>query len=99
MDDRISDREAIRLETELDDHPIQIVNLGDCNTGFLSNMNYPLNDIKTITVKQNNSEERLTCRITRPALAGQNTGYQFYYGADILAREKLEPLDARGDSK
>jgi hypothetical protein len=84
------------VETELDDYPIQIVNLGDCNTGFLCNMNYPLNDIKTITVKQNNSAERLTCRITRPVIAGQNTGYQFYYGAEILAREKLELLDASG---
>jgi hypothetical protein len=94
IDNRIGDREAINLETELDDYPIQIVNLGACNTGFLCHMNYPLNDIKTITVKQNNSAERLTCKITRPVIAGQHTGYQFYYGAEILAREKLEPLEA-----
>jgi hypothetical protein len=93
IDNRIGVREAINLETELDDAPIQIVNLGACNTGFLSNMNYPFNEIKTITVKQNNSAERLTCRITRPVIAGQNTGYQFYYGAEILARERSQPLD------
>ncbi|MFA4875635.1 MAG: hypothetical protein WC690_09890, partial [bacterium] len=81
------------LETELDDYPIHIVNLGACNTGFLCNMNYALNEIKTITVKQNNIAERLTCRITRPVLADQNTGYQYYYGAEILARERSEPLD------
>ncbi len=94
IDNRIGDREAINLETELDDYPIHIVNLGACNAGFLCNMNYPLNDIKTITVKQNNIAERLTCRITRPVLADQNTGYQFFYGAEILARERSEPLDA-----
>lgn len=94
MDNRISDRVAITVETELDDHPIQIVNLGEFNAGFLCNMNYPLNDIKTITVKQNNSAERLTCRITRPVIAGQNTGYQYFYGAEILARERSEPMEA-----
>ncbi len=94
IDNRIADREAINLETELDDYPIQMVNLGACNTGFLCNMNYPLNDIKTITIKQNNIAQRLTCKITRPVIAGQHTGYQFYYGAEILARERLEPLEA-----
>jgi NTP pyrophosphatase (non-canonical NTP hydrolase) len=86
-------RKCVRKSTDdrirLGNDDIYIVDISENNMGFLSNTMLSLNEEKEIIINQKNMEECIKIKITRPARADtKKTGFQYFHGAEILAREK-----------
>ena len=83
-------REITDIKSVIEEHDMHIVNMSENSLGFLSDVQIHLNGIKNVKIKSGDSEENIKLKITRPTNADLSlTGFEFYYGAEILDRKKL----------
>jgi hypothetical protein len=88
MEKRRDLRECNDILGMIDNMEARIQDMGETSMGFLYNDILPLDDVKTVTIKQNDIEENILCKITRPTNASPDTGFVYFYGAEILDRKK-----------
>jgi NTP pyrophosphatase (non-canonical NTP hydrolase) len=88
MEKRRDLRECNDILGMIDNMEARIQDMGETSIGFLYNDILPLDDVKTVTIKQNDIEENILFKITRPTDANPNTGFVYFYGAEILDRKK-----------
>ena len=83
-------RRAVRKKTysrcQLDGNDIVIVDISKVNLGFLSNMPFVYNDVRTINIQHEYFSEIIKFVVTRSTLAG-TIGFKYFIGADILERD------------
>ena len=83
-------RRAVRKKTcsrcQLDGNDIVIVDISKVNLGFLSNIPFVYNDVRTINIQHDYFSETIKFVVTRSTLAG-TIGFKYFIGADILERD------------
>ena len=83
-------REKTNILTKLENDDLLIVDMGEHNIGFLSNCMFSPDDERLVKIRKNDTEQVIKFRITRPTNADNNfTGYNYFYGAEILGAEIL----------
>jgi hypothetical protein len=83
-------RRAVRKKSytrcQLDGYDIVIVDISQVNLGFLSNIPFVYNEVRTINIQHDYFSEIIKFVVTRSTLAG-TTGFKYFIGADILERD------------
>ena len=84
-------RRVIRKKTntrcQVDGNDIVIVDISKENLGFLSNIQFIYNEVRTINIKHDYLSEIIEFVVTRSMIADGKTGFNYFIGADILARD------------
>lgn len=86
-DKRKSERKPVDIETQYNYNKLYIIDMGENSIGFFSNDEFLPDHTMSFDLKQNNSEENITCIIKRCSPADESTGYKFFHGAEISHRE------------
>jgi hypothetical protein len=80
-------RKKTNTRCQVDGNDIVIVDISKENLGFLSNIQLIYNEVRTINIKHDFLSGMIKFVVTRSMIADKKTGFNYFIGADILARD------------